>query len=51
MNEKSFRISLFFLGTTQKFHNVAANPFIIVGIFYPPNVFEIKITNFYLRSE
>lgn len=26
----------FFLGTTKKFHNVAPNPFIIVGIFCPP---------------
>lgn len=26
----------FFLGTTKQFHNVAPNPFIIVGIFYPP---------------
>ncbi|HBQ85088.1 MAG TPA: hypothetical protein DD811_01195 [Syntrophomonas sp.] len=26
----------FFLGTTKRFHNVAPNPFIIIGIFYPP---------------
>ena len=26
----------FFLGTTRQFHNVAPNPFIIVGVFYPP---------------
>lgn len=26
----------FFLGTTKKYHNVSLNPFIIVGIFYPP---------------
>jgi hypothetical protein len=26
----------FFLGTTRQFHNVARNPFIIVGVFYPP---------------
>lgn len=25
----------FFLGTTQKFHNVGHNPFIIIGMFYP----------------
>ncbi len=24
-----------FVGTTQRFHNVAPNPFIIVGVFYP----------------
>jgi hypothetical protein len=26
----------FFLGTTKQFHNIAPNPFIIVGLFYPP---------------
>jgi hypothetical protein len=26
----------FFLGTTKKFHNIAPNPFIIIGVFYPP---------------
>ena len=26
----------FFLGTTRQFHNIAPNPFIIVGVFYPP---------------
>lgn len=26
----------FFLGTTKAFHNVAPNPFIIIGVFYPP---------------
>lgn len=26
----------FFLGTTLKFHNVAPNPFIIIGAYYPP---------------
>jgi len=25
-----------FLGTTKRFHNIAPNPFIIVGVFYPP---------------
>ena len=25
-----------FLGTTKEFHNVAPNPFIIIGVFYPP---------------
>ena len=25
-----------FLGTTKEFHNMAPNPFIIVGVFYPP---------------
>ena len=26
----------FLLGTTLKFHNIAPNPFIIIGTFYPP---------------
>ncbi|MDD3405336.1 MAG: hypothetical protein PHH23_03610 [Paludibacteraceae bacterium] len=26
----------FLLGTTKKFHNIAPNPFIIIGTFYPP---------------
>ena len=26
----------FFLGTTKQFHHVAPNPFIIIGVFYPP---------------
>ncbi|OQB51836.1 MAG: hypothetical protein BWX97_01792 [Firmicutes bacterium ADurb.Bin146] len=26
----------FFLGTTKQYHNVAPNPFIIIGVFYPP---------------
>jgi len=25
-----------FLGTTKQYHNVGANPFIVVGVFYPP---------------
>lgn len=25
-----------FLGTTKQFHNVGPNPFIIIGVFYPP---------------
>jgi hypothetical protein len=26
----------FFVGTTFKFHNIAPNPFVIIGVFYPP---------------
>jgi hypothetical protein len=32
----------FFLGTTSKFHYIAPNPFIIIGIFYPPKVCHIE---------
>jgi hypothetical protein len=30
------RDTYLFLGTTKQFHNLAPNPFIIVGVFYPP---------------
>lgn len=32
----------FLLGTTQRHHNYAKNPFIIIGAFYPPKVQEDK---------
>ena len=27
-----------FLGTTKQYHGVAPNPFIVIGVFYPPEV-------------
>lgn len=33
----------FFLGTTKQFHNVAPNPFIIIGVFYPPPDDQISL--------
>jgi len=33
---RSYNDIYFFLGTTKRYHNVAPNPFIIVGVFYPP---------------
>lgn len=34
----------FFLGTTLKFHNLhAPNPFIIIGIFYPPKTDQLQL--------
>ena len=36
----------FFLGTTLKFHNIAPNPFIIIGTFYPPKSKDIEPTLF-----
>ena len=36
----------FFLGTTLKFHNIAPNPFIIIGIFYPPKEKDVEPTLF-----
>ncbi|MCB2213981.1 hypothetical protein KQH50_01165 [bacterium] len=31
---------LFFLGTTYRYHRTAKNPFIIIGVFYPPKTFQ-----------
>lgn len=36
----------FFLGTTQKFHNVGHNPFIIIGVFYPPKEDKTQLSLF-----
>lgn len=33
----------FFLGTTQRYHNVAPNPFLIVGVFYPPKTPKLSL--------
>ena len=35
-NEFLHKDLYFFLGTTKQFHNIAPNPFIIIGTFYPP---------------
>ncbi|MDR0972165.1 MAG: hypothetical protein LBM25_07265 [Bacteroidales bacterium] len=32
----------FFLGTTQKHHNISKNPFIIIGTFYPPKITQMS---------
>ena len=36
----------FFLGTTQKFHNVGLNPIIIIGVFYPPKEDKTQLSLF-----
>jgi hypothetical protein len=33
----------FFLGTTKKHHNVAPNPFLIIGVFYPPKTPQLAL--------
>ena len=30
----------FFVGTTKQFHNIAPNPFVIIGVYYGPKTFE-----------
>ena len=37
----------FFLGTTLKFHNVAPNPFVIIGTFHPPMPPQEKQISFF----
>jgi len=29
------------LGTTKQYHNIAPNPFVIIGVFYPPTKKDI----------
>jgi len=36
LEEFSQRDLYFFVSTTKQFHNVAPNPFVIVGVYYPP---------------
>jgi hypothetical protein len=33
----------FFVGTIFKFHNVAPNPFVIIGVFYPPKTPQLSL--------
>jgi hypothetical protein len=35
----------FFLGTTKQHHMVSPNPFIIIGVFYPPLISGLKTAN------
>ena len=32
-----------FVGTTKQFHNVAPNPFVIIGVFYPPKTDQLSL--------
>lgn len=32
-----------YLGTTKQFHNVAPNPFVIIGVFYPPKTDQLSL--------
>ncbi len=36
----------FFLGTTLEWHKRALNPFIVVGVFYPPRIFNAQYSLF-----
>ena len=32
-----------FVGTTKQYHNVAPNPFVIIGVFYPPKTSQLPL--------
>jgi hypothetical protein len=32
-----------FLGTTLQYHNIAPNPFVIIGVFYPPKSNQLSM--------
>ena len=32
-----------FVGTTKQYHNVAPNPFVIIGVFYPPKTDQLSL--------
>jgi hypothetical protein len=32
-----------FVGTTKQYHNVAPNPFVIIGVFYPPKTDQLPL--------
>ena len=32
-----------FVGTTARYHNVAPNPFVIIGVFYPPKTNQLSL--------
>lgn len=34
---------LLFLGTTKRYHKVAPNPFVIIGVFYPPKEKQLDL--------
>jgi len=33
----------FFVGTTRQYHSVAPNPFVIIGVFYPPKTSQLPL--------
>ena len=33
----------FFLGITLQYYNIGRNPFIIVGVFYPPKASQLEL--------
>jgi len=40
-----------FVGTTKQFHNIAPNPFVIIGVFYPPRQKDYGQTELFERKK
>ena len=43
MNDFAKKDLYLFLGTTKQFHYIAPNPFIIIGVFYPPHEEQLSM--------
>jgi hypothetical protein len=39
-----------FVGTTKQYHNVGPNPFVIIGVFYPPTLMDYGQTELFIRK-
>jgi hypothetical protein len=39
-----------FVGTTKQYHNVGPNPFVIIGVFYPPTHKDYGQTDLFIRK-
>jgi hypothetical protein len=39
-----------FVGTTKQYHNVGPNPFVIIGVFYPPTQKDYGQTELFIRK-
>jgi hypothetical protein len=39
-----------FVGTTKQYHNVAPNPFVIIGVFYPPTQKDYGQTDLFIQK-
>lgn len=44
LDELTQRDLYFFMGTTLRYHKVALNPFIIIGVFYPPKTEKSQLS-------
>jgi hypothetical protein len=47
MNKKDLHL---FVGTTKQYHNMAPNPFVIIGVFYPPARKDFGQTELFIKK-